>query len=118
MHVASFMKVGGGRLIKKFSTKERKKKKKEKSSPNRKNPNLFLWGGGGIAYYTLNFNLLLISLFISFHSLRFYMLQKRRGVQLQVIYLFLCKVKKNICCKKKCPLSSTPPMLRACSSCS
>lgn len=30
MHVASFMKVGGGRLIKKFSTKERKKKKKEK----------------------------------------------------------------------------------------
>lgn len=116
MHVASFMKVGGGRLIKKFSTK--KKKRKRKSLLQIVKTLIFFFGGGGIAYYTLNFNLLLISLFISFHSLRFYMLQKRRGVQLQVILLFLCKVKKNICCKKKCPLSSTPPMLRACLSCS
>lgn len=117
MHVASLLKVGGGRLIKKFSTKKRKKKKKEKSSPNRENPNLFFWGGGGsILYVKLQFTFNFTVHFFPFTS--FLHAPKKKGVQLQVILLFLCKVKKNICCKKKCPLSSTPPMLRACSSCS
>lgn len=117
MHVASFMKVGGGRLIKKFSTKERKKKKKEKSSPNRENPNLFLWGGGdSILYVKLQFTFNFTVHFFPFTS--FLHAPKKKGGAAPSYLTFLCKVKKNICCKKKCPLSSTPPMLRACSSCS
>lgn len=88
MHVASFMKVGGGDLSKNSRQKKEKKRKRKSLLQIVKTLIFFFGGGGGIAYYTLNFNLLLISLFTSFHSLRFYMLQKRRGVQLQVILLF------------------------------
>lgn len=102
MHVASFMKVGGGETYQKILDKRKKKKRKRKSLLQIVKTLIFFFGGG-IAYYTLNFNLLLISLFISFHSLRFYMLQKRRGVQLQVILLFYVKLRKIFAARKSAP---------------
>lgn len=116
MHVASFMKVGGGDLSKNSRQKKEKKRKRKSLLQIVKTLIFFFGGGDSILYVKLQFTFNFTVHFFPFTS--FLHAPKKKGGAAPSYLTFLCKVKKNICCKKKCPLSSTPPMLRACSSCS